>query len=271
MKKYIYPRLPAIKDLWLFRLGGNGLANCLFVYAKAIIKAQQNNQLIITPTWVNLSIGTYLRRQIDKRHYLKIFKSEISVMKKLILLIFKNKHVEAVDGISDYFTPLKGHNQAIKEYLINQLNPGLKKELPQIINDVIALHIRLGDYPSERRIPIVWYTKIVNELKKITNDKYFFYVYSDGTEEELKEILCIDGVTRKSYNNAFLDMWAISQSKIIIASDSTFSAWGAYLNQVPVIFHKRHFPSVLDNKRNEIVIGDDIEQLLPWFNQLFKQ
>jgi len=247
------------------------LANCLFVYAKAIIKANQNKQSIITPTWFNFSIGTYIRKQADKRHYIHIFNTEISAFKKLFLLLINKKNVETVEGISEYFAPLKGYNKLVKQYLINQLNPALKKELPKIPNNVISIHIRLGDYPADRRVPMQWYISVVNEIKKITNDKYIFYVFSDGREEELKEILNIDGVTRKSYNNAFLDIWAISQSIIVIASDSTFSAWGAYLNQVPVIFYKRHFPSVLDNKKNEIVIGDYKEQLLPWFNQLFKK
>ena len=82
-KKYIYPVLPAVKDLYSFRIGGSGLANCLFVYAKAIVKAEDSKQKIITPTWFNFSIGTYLRRQKDKRHYINIFTPEISGLKKL--------------------------------------------------------------------------------------------------------------------------------------------------------------------------------------------
>lgn len=66
------------------------MANCLFVYAKAIILAHKYDAELIAPTWFNFSIGTYLRKQIDKRHYLGIIlkKGEISGLKRLGLLIF---------------------------------------------------------------------------------------------------------------------------------------------------------------------------------------
>lgn len=269
MKKYIYPKLPAVRNLYLFRIGGNGLANCLFVYGKAIVKAQSTGQLIISPTWFNLSIGTYLRKQIDKRHYTSIFTPEINLLRKLFLIIFHQEKIETVSGINDYFNPLKGKNHIIRKYLLTQLTAHLKATLPYFKDNVISIHIRLGDYPVARRTPIDWYIQVIETFKETVKSCYKIYVFSDGTNNELKRILDIEGVERKSYNNAILDMWAMSQAKLIIASDSTFSAWAAYLNQVPVVFNHRHFPPVLDNQKDEIVICENMIELKAWINKNF--
>ena len=40
--KYVYPMLPAAKaTISFFRISGNGLANCLYTYAKAISIAKR--------------------------------------------------------------------------------------------------------------------------------------------------------------------------------------------------------------------------------------
>lgn len=268
--KYIYPVLPAVKDLYIFRLGGSGLANCLFIYARAIIAAEKNKKKIISPTWFNLSLSTYIRAQSDKRHYNNIFLPEVSFVTKLFNLFFKSKQIEQIKGMGDYFTPLKHKNELVKSYIYNHLNSNIKAKLPCAEKNVIAVHVRLGDYPEKRRTPVAWYKKIILAINKVSKEKYEFQLFSDGTEKELKQLTELDFVKRKNYGSAIADIWAVSQSKLIIGSDSTFSAWGAYLNQVPIIFYKRHFPSVLDNQKNEIVVGNVEEQFLPWFKQLHK-
>ena len=80
-------------------------------------------------------------------------------------------------------------------------------------------------------------------------------LFSDGSDEELQSLLSIPNVERCYFGNAFADMWAISKCKFIIASDSTFSAWGAFLGQRPILFCKRHFPPVYDGRIPEAVLG----------------
>ena len=42
---------------------------------------------------------------------------------------------------------------------------------------------------------------------------------------------------------------------MLIASDSTFSAWGAFLGQKPILFSRRHFPPVYKGDIAEVVLG----------------
>ena len=68
----------------------------------------------------------------------------------------------------------------------------------------------------------------------------------------------MSNVKRVFYGNAFADMYAISKTKMVIASDSTFSAWGAFIGQRPILFNRRHFPPLYNGDIPEEVIGDEV-------------
>ena len=51
-------------------------------------------------------------------------------------------------------------------------------------------------------------------------------------------------------------MYAISKCKWVIASDSTFSAWGAFMGERPILFNKRHFKRVFRDRVPAAVLGD---------------
>lgn len=264
--KYIYPRLPAKYDFYFFRVGGSGLANCLFVFAKAIIISRNLKLQLISPTWLNFSIGPYIRKEKDKRHYTGFFHwSFFEEINKVFLLLINNAKVMEVSGISDYFDPLKGESELIRSSLFSILNPKIKSKLQLIEDDVIGVHIRLGDYPLNRRVDILWYAKVIMTIQNLdTQFKYRFLLFSDGTIEELSSILSCERLTFVNGNSAIEDIWTLSQCQLIVGSDSTFSAWGSFLGQVPIVYNIRHFNSVLDDTESELVMGDNLGLLLPF-------
>lgn len=261
--KYIYPFLPAVKTTPLFRIGGNGLANCLFVYAKAIISAKKYNAKIIAPTWFNLSIGTYLRHQADKRHYLGLFntKNELTGLSRILKIWFGEKITdkqafEKADsgiliekGIYDFFEPLRGHSECVREYIIEHVAKDLLKQVDSYdFTQCIAVHVRLGDFAMSRRVPTEWYL----EKMKDHADKHIL-IFSDGTDEELKPYLEIPNAEKAFYGGAIQDIIAMSRCEYIIGSDSSFSAWAAYLGQTPCCFYRLQFGDILDNIENQRV------------------
>lgn len=263
-KKYVYPKLPAVKNTPFFRIGGTGIANGLFVYAKAIVEAKISNAQIIAPTWFNFSLGTYLRHQRDKRHYLGLFKStdEVSGLKRIILLFFGKRSSDAnlndgkvhvVEGIYDFFVPLIEHHKYVSEYIMKHINPKILKDVNSFdFKGCIAVHIRLGDFPLERRIPMDWYCKQIAEYGKGKK----VLVFSDGQDEELSEILEINGVERAFFGGAIQDIVAMSRCEFIVGSNSSFSAWAAFLGQVPCSFYKLQFGKVLlDSNKQRIEIS----------------
>lgn len=264
---YVYPKLPALKNLNFVRVGGSGLANCLFIYARAIVIAKQYNIPIISPTWFNISIGTYIRKETDKRHYLGLFNSngEIKgIRKELILSIcdhikesesfnINDNVVINVENLGDFFKPIIPWHKEVSSYILSHI---VEKHLLKVnvydFSNCVAVHVRCGDYIPERRIPTSWYRKQIQEIREAhPNTKIL--LFSDGKDEELQEIISLPNVERAFFGNAIADIVAISKCKYLIGSDSTFSAWGAYLGQVPCRFMRLKSAPVLIKQENEIV------------------
>ena len=71
MKKYTFVSLGKLESFGI-RLGGAGLGNILFPWATALVYAKNNNLERIQTTWRNLKIGTFLRKERDKRMYMDL-------------------------------------------------------------------------------------------------------------------------------------------------------------------------------------------------------
>lgn len=260
--KYCYPAL-SDKDLGWFRIGGPGLANCMFFAVNAYISAckyTSGGGNFVTPTWRKFSLGPILRGERDKRIYSSLFKDIgiNGVKKKWIILtkkIFNRKDVEVHHTLGNYFQNLNKDVPLVLEYFDKILkDETVCKVDAQRMKGMVAVHVRLGDYVPEMRVDINWYREVIENIIK-EQPQQRFALFSDGSNEELSPLLSIPNVERCFFGNAFADMWGISKSKFVIASDSTFSAWGAFLGQRPILFSKRHFPPVYDGKVPEAVIG----------------
>ena len=66
-------------------------------------------------------------------------------------------------------------------------------------------------------------------------------------------LLSIPNVKRVYFGGAIQDIVAISKCYYLIGSDSSFSAWGAFLGQVPCIFYRLQFGPVLNNSKLQII------------------
>lgn len=264
-KKYIYPKLPCVFHFFI-RFMGSGLANCLFIYARAIILSKKTNIPIINPSWVQFNIGPYLRREKDKRHYNGLFKAfGISYLcKHWLLLVFKKfeentnignltKGIIYVEGLKNYFEDIRFKSDIVKEHLLSIVNDKDIQIYNQHNDRFIGIHVRLGDYSDDARTNLSWFVDKVNFIKANLKGEIDFYVFSDGSEDELSDLLKINNCKQVYFGSALADILVLSKAKLILASDSTFSAWSAYLGQVPIVFHKKHFGKVLDNDKNELV------------------
>lgn len=256
---YHYPRLSKI-DFGFMRFGGPGLANCMFLAARAYVNALNDQGIFINPTWTKFSIGPYLRRERDKRVYHSIFReSGVHGIHKLALIILKILKLKQIKeygpyDLGGYFTGLNAYSNQIIRYFSNITLPESLAELNNYdFEDVIGIHIRLGDYPTSWRTPLTWYDQLIKFILSI-NPTQKFILLSDGTNEELKSLLNYSNVKREFFGNAFADLTALSRCKLILGSDSTFSAWGAFLGRTPIVFAKRHFPCVFEGTVFEYVI-----------------
>lgn len=105
-------------------------------------------------------------------------------------------------------------------------------------SESVSLHVRRGDYMLEQNkvvhgiLPIDFYHNAISLIRKRLEDPVFI-VFSDDVEW-VKRNLFIEGKvqysTHNSGNRAFRDMQLMSICKHNIIANSSFSWWGAWLN-----------------------------------------
>lgn len=257
MVQFSYPAL-SNRDYGWFRIGGPGLANCMFFAAKAYVHSRLNDTLFIDPTWIKFSFGPWLRHERDKRLYNDLFYHHgVRGWRKFFLIRISGKsNVAKFSDLGNYFGDLNNHYELVKELFDKITRPetvAMVKETD--LADKIAVHVRLGDYLPELRVDLSWYKGVIENIIKI-NPNQQFELFSDGSKEELVSLLQFPNVKLAFYGNAYADMFAISKCKMTIASDSTFSAWGAFLGQKPILFSRRHYPPLYNGDIAEAVIGE---------------
>ena len=244
MKKYVFASLGKLESLGI-RIGGAGLGNMLFTWAKSIVYAKNNNLIFIPPTWSSLKIGPMLRGEFDKRFYNNLFKSDhsFSVFKKFWVLNFKRKEVQVFQGMEGLFNDFLNEHQFIKTKILDITGEEHLKNIKDFSGDGISIHIRMGDfYPftNEKelregkwntQLPLKWYISQIEKIRNETNKDIPVYIFSDATDEELLKVLELPNTHREFFGSAIADMLALSKSKVLIASGSTFSSWASFLGQ----------------------------------------
>lgn len=288
--KYVYPKLSS-KDYCLFRGGGAGLGNILFTYARAVIYARKNDCQVIWPTWPSLKIGPILRGEKDKRIYADLFRNHsgyIDGFRKISLLksrqVIKEKDVLAgkvvpeesiieFTGFDDCFTPILEDSQQVREDIIRNLHKKNRKAVEFAPQGAVCLHVRLGDFDRVSwedvlagrhcsALPIEWYVRMIEEVRRIAGRSVKAYIFSDGTDEELKMLLDMPDVERISFHTAIADILALSNAKVFIASGSSFSMWARYLGRMTTIMFPNQVKQKIlfdDEQGREIVALDKID------------
>ena len=278
--KYIYPKYSKI-DIGFVRFGGVGLGNLLSIFARSVIIATENSYQIIWPTWPSIKVGPWIRREKDKRFYGDLFKSNqsyVTGLKKVKILLCAKKYLitnENVNmkwpelpenGVYEYsafsmrFKDIISYRELLKEKIIEITRDKHKKYLEHDFSSEINVHVRLGDFAKpnaeqEKRerfntqLPINWYVKAINDIKSVLGNSVRFNIFSDGSDEELKPILEIPQCSRMFWGSAIADILALSQSKVIIASGSSFSLWARFLgNRSCLTFSNQLFEKVCEGE-----------------------
>jgi len=288
LKKYATVQLGGWQ-LGCLRIGGAGLGNILFPWARAKIFSKENDATFLPPPWASLKIGPWLRNESDKRNYGALLRTPISSCLRRSLVELTSLTLSEMNdsrpaapqtkdvlytfsGMRNKMHDIFGHHVFIRQELTNiyKGNPPLvKAEHPYI-----AVHVRQGDFrqatneaeirdgKTNTQIPDKWYASIIGRLHE-ANPSLPVHIYSDGNEGSLREILSLPNTKLISGGNALTDMFGLADSLILVASNSTFSQWGSYLGQP----HTCWFPGTLRERcvdNSQIFEGEiDYEDELP--------
>lgn len=136
-------------------------------------------------------------------------------------------YVSKLKNRTNFLTPIDEMPLLIENYLLD-----ITKE------DSVALHVRRGDYFSPLYIDrygvcnVDYYLKAIQHIQKhIDNPKFF--VFSDDLDWVRNNIKLPENAIfiKNEKINSYWYILLMSKAKHIIISNSTFSWWGAYLNE----------------------------------------
>jgi len=266
----------------LFRIGGAGLGNLLFPFSRAYIYSRKTNADLLFPIWPSAKIGPFLRFEKEKRSYIDTFKYNFISRTKLQfknlanktiseeVYIANKKHFDSsqkitveVKGLANFFDELHGYNEELLQLFLQVASNKVAQQYRCFDENSIGIHIRLGDYHEDARTPISWYKHTIASLqatKEFENSK--FIIFSDGKDDELEEILNLPNCTRVSNPNALADILRLSKCRLIIGSNSTFSAWAAFLGKKPFIRHEKFYLKNIFQEDSIIFEGHCVEEFL---------
>jgi len=155
-----------------------------------------------------------------------------------------------------------GYEEKIKKFFIPKDKSIFETaDAVEILNssyNTISLHFRLGDYKTSGFIEpagMDYYYQAIDIIKqKVKNP--FFYIFTDEPEwvkNEMKINIPYKLITGNTDADAYIDILLMSKCKHNIMANSSFSWWGAWLNENPdkcVIAPKKWYA---DKKRNKYI------------------
>ncbi|MEW6600874.1 MAG: hypothetical protein AB1499_07880 [Nitrospirota bacterium] len=255
---YSYPKFDGY-DLGFLRVGGPGLGNNLFPWARSLVASNRYNLVPLAPTWRQFKIGPFIRNEKDKRLYYGLFKTapgHICGWRK----VFALTRLSAVDeqslyegaipddgsdkvvifkGMDSYFGNILRNHAYVKQELLRITREPHKKSLGFDFSGSISVHVRLTDFAlSSQQIPISWYISIVKRIRAAVESDAPVYVFTDGKDKEIAPLLNMPNSRKLAFGSSIGDLIALSRAHILVTSASTFSAWASYLGRMPVIWNK---------------------------------
>lgn len=235
--RYAYPKLER-----------TGLGNMLFPWAQAVVYCQHTHARMIAPKWVHLCrIGTWIRKERDKRFYLKQFSGSnyVSGAKRWLLLYFCRNRVRFFSGMKGFFDSFITEHNVVYNELMRIVNQTIKNKVEKIAKDCpyIAVHVRRGDFKTVGiSTDDAWYLRAIKIAvsDKVAQGVNTIRVFSDARPGELKfiaEAFPEKEVIVMPNAPAIEDILLLSKAKIVVCTPrSTFSMWSVFLGQQPSIW-----------------------------------
>ncbi len=252
-----YPALDG-PDLGIVRGYGPGLGNLLFSIARALIGQHRLGGRLVFPTIPQIKIGTFLRREKDKRTYCGDFRTRslaewwdwYSAERAAVIgeedaeKATPQTGVIAYSGIRHCFHHLIGYQQLIRDWIDS--TACYRRRVNGYYD--IGVHVRMGDFaqadslsntPSVRT-PTEWFREAISVAKHSvpTGRPPHIIIFSDEDQAVVRDMLGLPDAETDPSSNAITAIRNLSDSRLLITSRSTFSMWGAFLGNNPAIWHR---------------------------------
>lgn len=166
--------------------------------------------------------------------------------------------------------------EAIEETLRDELSfsdslEGEDRRIAEAMDDetAVSLHVRRGDYlQRDMQLPVEYYRRSIDKIREFVDDPQF-YLFSDDHEwakEKLQDVESITFVDHNGPEAAVADLQLMSSCDHHVIANSTFSWWGAWLNDdpektvfAPVVWHSN--TNVL---KNDLDVIPESWEIVEW-------
>lgn len=267
------PAMPA--PLYAFPFVGRaGLGNLLFPWAQAEVFSRDRGVPMLAPQWAQPRLGSYLRREKEKRLYMRLFRNDPSYVSGLrkYLIVWRARVVDAREfdafaasgeleretrpvavkfwRYEQWFAGLEPHRDFILRRLWAITAPRIKRILAETPADFdVAVHVRRGDKPpfsygrpfpageTHFSIPDEWFIRVIESVRASIGRDARVRVFSDAHHGQIDRILSLPGVTRAPDNPPLVDMYLMARAKVIVpTAKSSFSAWSQFIGGMPAVW-----------------------------------
>jgi hypothetical protein len=244
-------------DFGMIRSPGPGLGNLLFPIARALDGQRRLGGTFVYPTILQLKLGTYLRRERDKRTYSDEFRRRTLpewrqwLRAKLVrpkvaegtASTWREPRTILYEGLGRCFHELPKDAARMRDWVDRNAS---YKGLLQCRYDV-GVHVRLGDFQAgpdagngtATRQPMEWYQSAIQSARDLTSGRASRIVlFTDGDPTQVKQLLGISELEFDPSRNAVTAIRNLSSARCIVTSRSTFSMWSAYLGDAVALWHR---------------------------------
>lgn len=246
-----------------------GLGNLLLVWARALVYARTHDIPLYVYGWHRFRLGPWLRGERVKRLYGGYFDRQVSaanwwrtyfafllaqragqVTEERFLASEPPRRFVRFNGLPDppdIFKGLHEHRDMIRSSLFEMLSPKIQSQLNAAPTPAVAMHIRRGDFQREGgklfqlggRIsvtPIEYFVAAIKRIREEMDPTIPVTIFTDGTREELSEVLTLDKVRLADNNPDIVDLLLMSKSSFVVPSTlSTFSYWSCFLSDATIL------------------------------------
>ncbi|MGD1083158.1 MAG: hypothetical protein ABSA47_00240 [Verrucomicrobiota bacterium] len=248
-----------------------GLGNKLLVWAKAMVFARINDLPLVVTGWTTFQLAPILQGR-DLRLYWNYFRrvKEVNWFRRVTIRrrarIVDDPPLSRVEGPSqptiytfrrlshwsDYFGDLKPHRELVRDALFSMLTPARRRELERLPKAKVCIQVRMGDFfilkPGQdfakvggTRTPLAYFVKMIEGIREIHGSQLPVTILSDGSRDQLRELLAIPAVELGSRQTAIVDIFRMARGRVLIPSaGSTFGYWGGFLGDCAMIMHPDH-------------------------------
>lgn len=186
----------------------------------------------ITPVLVqNTKIFGIIKRRKYVENPCNVYNAE--------LLKIKNGVFEGYFQVADYYESIR--DRLLQDFMPREKPNAANQKILDLIkrSNSVSLHVRRGDYVKLQRIyglcDLGYYLRAIEFISTHTGNPHFF-IFSDDTQWVIDNLKIDFPYTIVDINHGIdsaWDIWLMAQCKHNIIANSSFSWWGAWLNQNP--------------------------------------